>query len=368
LLSVLALLLVAASASWAQSPAERRLLHRRFAGAVYTTTNAPAGNAVLVFDRLADGRLVPLTSVPTGGLGTGGGLGNQGALVLARQERFLLAVNAGSDSVSVFAVRNRGLHLIDVQPSGGDQPVSVTEHRGVVYVLNAASDAISGFRLSARGQLHPLYNSIRALSGAGTGPAQVAFSPDGDVLVVTEKATNRITTFQVDRDGYAGQAQVQNSNGQTPFGFAFGKRGQLLVSEAFGGAPDASATSSYQVDDAGLLSTISASVPTNETANCWVVVTPNGRYAYVTNTGSGSISGYAINFAGELTLLDDDGRAGVTGGGPIDLALSDNGRFLYSLVTGTNTIAAFRVAADGSLAALPFVAGIPIGANGLAAR
>lgn len=359
-----ALTVLLASVATSQAQPE----HRRFAGAVYTTTNAAGGNAVLVFDRLADGRLVPLTSVPTGGLGTGGGLGNQGGLVLARQERFLLAVNAGSNTVSVLAIKNRGLRLIDVQPAGGLQPVSVTEHHGVVYVLNAGSDNITGFRLSGHGNLTALSGSTRALSGTGTGPAQVSFSPDGDVLMVTEKATNKIVTFQVDDHGLAGHGQIQDSNGQTPFGFAFGKRGQVFVSEAFGGAPNVSATSSYDVDDAGLLSTISASVGTNQTANCWVVLTPNGRYAYVTNTGSGSISGYAVSFDGELTLLDGDGRSGVTGGGPIDLAVSDNGRFLYALVTGTNTIAAFRLQADGALIALPFTAGIPSGANGLAVR
>jgi 6-phosphogluconolactonase (cycloisomerase 2 family) len=333
-------------------------------------SNATAGNMVLVFDRLADGRLVPAGMVGTGGTGTGGGLGNQGGLMLSRNERWLFAVNAGSNSVSVFEVRRRGLRLADVEGTGGLQPVSVTEHRGLVYVLNAGTDNITGFRLSRDGQLEPLAGSTQPLSGAGTGPAQVSFSPGGEVLVVTEKATSKITTFRIDRDGLPSLPQVQDSNGQTPFGFAFGKRDQLFVSEAFGGAPDVSATSSYEVDPLGILATISPSVGTNQTANCWVVVTPNGRFAYVTNTGSGSISGYRIGFDGEIALLDADGRTGVTGdgSGPIDLALTDNGRFLYSLNSGTNTIGAFRVQGDGSLAPLPFAAGLPAGANGLAAR
>lgn len=339
-----------------------------FPGAVYTTSNAPAGNAVLVFDRLSDGRLTPLGSVPTGGLGTGGGLGNQGALALTQDERWLLAVNAGSNNLSVFSVLRRGLRLTDVQPSGGLQPVSITEHRGLVYVLNAGSDSISGFTLEPNGRLRPIEDSTQSLSGAGTGPAQISFSPSGHVLMVTEKATNKLVTFLVDRDGRAGPAQVQDSNGQTPFGFAFGKRDQVFVSEAFGGAPDGSATSSYGLDRNGMLTTISASVGTNQTANCWVVVTPDGRFAYVTNTGSGSISGYSIGFDGELELLDSNGVTGVTGGGPIDLAITDNGRFVYSLNTGTNTIGAFGVRADGALTPLPFVSGLPSGANGLAAR
>ena len=351
----------------ARDPAHRQL---GFAGAVYTMSNDAAQNAVLVFDRLADGRLVGAGAVATGGMGTGGGLGNQGGLVLTRNERWVLTVNAGSDSISVLEVRRRGLRLVEVEPSGGSRPISVTEHRGLVYVLNAASDSISGFALGRDGRLRPLAGSTRSLSTTGTDPAQITFTPDGDVLVVTEKATNSIVTFKIDRHGLPGNARVQVSNGMTPFGFAFGKRDQLFVSEAFGGAENASATSSYEIDRRGALTTISPSVGTQQTAACWVAVTPNGRFAYVTNTGSGSITGYGIDVDGSLELLDADGRTALTGddSAPVDLAMTDGGRFLYSLNSGTSTIGAFRVRSDGSLTPLPFTGGLPSGANGLAAR
>jgi len=341
-----------------------------FRGAVYTMSNAAEGNRVLTFDRIPDGRLVPAGSARTGGLGTGGGLGNQGGVVLTRSERWLLVVNAGSNSVSVFEVHRRGLRLRDVEPSGGSQPISVTEHRGVVYVLNAASDSIAGFRLRYDGRLVAMAEAVRPLSGSAVGPAQIAFTPDGGTLVVTEKNTNRIVTFAVDRHGVAGEAQVHPSSGATPFGFAFGKRDRLFVSEAFGGAADASATSAYAVADDGTVTVISPSVGTTETAACWVAVTPNGRFAYVTNTGSGSVSGYEIDFDGTLALLDADGRTGVTGDGsaPIDLAVTDSGRLLYTLNSGTHTIGVFRIAADGALQRLPFVGGLPAAANGLAVR
>jgi 6-phosphogluconolactonase len=354
----------------AQAPLGNLARLRPFSGAVYTMSNAAAGNAVLAFDRQHDGGLVPASSTPTGANGTGAGLGNQGGLTLTRNERWLLAVNAGSDSVSVLQIHARGLRLTDVEPSGGVRPISVTEHHGLVYVLNAGSDNISGFRLRRDGSLEPLPGSIRALSGSGTDPAQIAFTPDGDVLVVTEKATNRIVTFELNGEGLPGEAQVQASIGQTPFGFAFGKRDQLFVSEAFGGAPNASAASSYEIDHDGVLTPLSQSVATHQTALCWVVVTPNGRFAYGTNTGSGSISGYAIDFDGGLALLSADGRTGVTGDGsmPIDLALTDSGRYLFSLNSGSGTIGAFRVEADGSLTRLRFTSGLPASANGLAAR
>jgi 6-phosphogluconolactonase (cycloisomerase 2 family) len=150
--------------------------------------------------------------------------------VLSGNERWLLAVNAGSNSISVLQVRRRGLRLIEVQPSGGVRPVSVTEHRGLVYVLNAGSDSIAGFELGRDGRLRTLDGSERPLSGVATDPAQIEFSPDGDVLVVSEKATNKLVTFEIGRRGLPGDPRIQDSSGQTPFGFAFGKRDQLFVS------------------------------------------------------------------------------------------------------------------------------------------
>lgn len=348
----------------------RRIDRRPFPGTVYTMSNAASGNAILVFDRLADGRLVPGGSVPTGGAGTGGGLGNQGGLVLTHNERWLLAVNPGSNSLSVFEVRRRGLRLTDVEDTGGVQPISVTEHRGVVYVVHAGSDNIAGFALGRNGRLRPLPGSARPLSGGAVGPAQIAFTPDGDFLLVTEKNTNKIVTFAVERNGLTTDMQVQDASGVTPFGFAFGKRDQVFVTEAFGGAESASATSSYEIGRDGTLTTLSASVATGQTAACWAALTPDDRFTYVTNTGSGSISGYAIDFDGQIELLDADGRTGVTGDGsaPIDVVVTDNGRYLYSLNSGSHTIGTFRIQADGSLTPLPFAAGLPVGANGLASR
>jgi 6-phosphogluconolactonase (cycloisomerase 2 family) len=341
------------------------------AGNVYTMTNASGANAVLVYDRAADGTLTPAGSFGTGGSGSGGGLGNQGGLILSDDSRWLLAVNAGSNTIAVFRVRGDGsLERTSTVPSGGILPISVTLSGEVVYALNAGGAGnVVGFRLAPGGVLEPISGSARPLSGAAADPAQIAFASRGRVLVVTEKATNRITTYRVGPDGLASAPQVHNSNGPTPFGFAIAPTGALIVSEAFGGAPDASAASSYEVNADGGLELVSGSVPTTETAACWFVVTGNGRFAYTSNTGSGSISGYSVRH-GALTLLDADGRTGVTGPGtaPIDLALARNSRYLYALNAGTQTISGFAVGADGSLTAIGTVGGLPASANGLAAR
>lgn len=336
-------------------------------GAVYTMTNDPTDNQIIRYDRTADGSLTLSGNFSTNGMGTGGGLGNQGGLVLSEDGRMLLVVNAKSNEISVFRVKSNSLTLTDKVSSGGTMPVSIAIHEDLVYVLNAGETGnIVGYRLSDSGKLSMIPGSTRPLSGGATGPAQIAFNPDGEVLVVTEKATNLIDTYTVDDDGIANGPIPQASNGQTPFGFAFDKRGKLIISEAFGGAPGASALSSYAVDDDGNLKTISSSVPDFQTAACWVVVTKNGKFAYTTNAGSNSISSYKVSKKGVISLLDQ--VAGSTDAGPIDMALSKNSKFLYNLNSGGHTITGFRVNPDGSLTPVTTVGGLLAGANGLAAH
>ena len=337
------------------------------AGAVYVASNAPAGNAILVFDRSADGELNPAGEVPTGGLGTGGGLGNQGGVVMDDSGRRLYVVNAGSDSISTFEIRASGLQRRSVTPSGGSKPVSVAVRGRLLYVVHAGiPNVINGFRIGKGGSLRPISGSTRALSASATGPAQIAFSPDGEALIVTEKMTNRIAVFPVN-DGVAGAPTFLPSAGATPFGFAFGKRDQVFVSEAFGGAAGASAVSAYGFDD-GALVTLDPSVATRQSAACWVVVSGDGRFAYTTNTASATLSAFQIGFDGRLALLDADGIAARTDAGPIDMQFAANGRLLYVLNSSGNSVTGYRVGADGSLESAGGIGGIPPGANGLAAR
>ena len=337
---------------------------------VFTSSNAVAGNELLVYAAAGSGALTLQTRIATQGQGTGTGLGNQGAVTLSASGRHLFVVNALSNSVSTFAIRRSGLLLQSTVDSGGLQPISVTEHDGVVYVLNAGGAGnVTGFR-NIDGTLTPLPNSTQPLSAAGgTGPAQVGFSPEGDALLVTEKATNKLTSYRVGAEGRIGAPVVTASAGTTPFGFAFDRRGHALVSEAFGGAANASAMSSYGFEDWAPAKpiVISASVGTTQTAACWVVVTPNGHYAYTTNTGSGTISSYAIQrHSGKLTLAQ--GVAATAGAGPIDAAVSTDGRKLYVLNAGSHTLGAYSVGSDGGLVNVGGADGLPVGTTGLAAN
>jgi 6-phosphogluconolactonase (cycloisomerase 2 family) len=324
---------------------------------VYEATNAAAGNAIQVFERASDGTLSVGALVPTGGVGTGSSLASQGGVT--REGNRLLVVNGGDNTVTSFVITRDGLSRRDVEPSGGVGPFSVTVSDNLVYVLNAGSDAITGFRLNGHGDLRPIAGSTRPLSGTGTGAAQVQFNRDGDSLVVTEKTTNKIDTFAVDHRGLVAGVTVTNSVGVTPYGFDIDRRDHVIVSEAATGS-----ASSYQLRD-GSLDVISSAVVDTQGAPCWLIASHDGQFAFTTNAASGTISSYRIARDGSLTLLA--AVAGTPGAGPTDVAQSGDGQFLYARVRNGD-IASFAVGADGSLTDLGTVTGATsVGPSGLAA-
>src|SRR3954469_10714857 len=210
--------------------------------AVYVQTNDAAANAIIAFRRTDDGSLASLGRYETGGRGTGEPhLPSQNSVVLSDDGGWLLAVNAGSDELSLFAVEPDGLRLADRVASGGSNPTSVAAPGKLVYVLNAGG--IAGFEL-ANGRLSRIQGSARPLSAENADPAQVSFSPDGRVLVVTERGTNAISAFAIDEQGLAEGPTTIESSGATPYGFDFAN-GSVIVTEGFGGEPGKAAASSY---------------------------------------------------------------------------------------------------------------------------
>lgn len=323
--------------------------------AVYSMTNAAAGNGVVVFDRMHDGTLSYRTTVATGGLGSGAPLAAQSSLAMTDDGRFLLASNAGSDTVSVLSVHGRKVTVASQVASGGHFPYSIAVHDDLVYVLNAgasggADSNVSGFRLDHWGNLTPIPNSTTALSAPFVDPAQVGFDADGDRLVVTERGTNTIDVFPVRNNGKLGTIVTNASAGAWPYGFAFGHRNQLVVAEAQAMTANASTVSSYVVHGDGTLTTVSGAVATHQTAACWTVVTDNGKYAYSTDALSKSISGFSVDHDGTISLLNSSGVTGLSSiGFTVDDALSADGRYLYALSILGSGISAFRVNSDGSL-------------------
>jgi 6-phosphogluconolactonase (cycloisomerase 2 family) len=318
-------------------------------GMVFSLSNDADGNAVLAYARNSDGTLDELGTFPTGGLGTGQGIGSQGPLAVSEDHQYLYVVNPGSNDISGFQIFDDHLSLISITDSGGLRPVSVTLRGNRLYVVNADDSSVQGYAVED-GWLIEIAGASQSLSTteSATAPAQIGLSPRSDVLVVTEKATNVITTFSVSIDGSLSEPIVTDSEGMTPFGFDFTDSGALVVSEAFGGADNASAASSYQVNPDASLTVISSSVGSGQSAACWVLI--DGDTAYATNTKSNNVSEYLLDSSDQLTLDErNEGIATSLGDGrrPIDMALA--GGFLYVLNAGTDNIVAFSPTGDGPL-------------------
>ncbi|HTP54894.1 MAG TPA: 3-carboxymuconate cyclase [Thermoplasmata archaeon] len=338
-------------------------------GAAFTMSNAVAGNTVISYLIGPTGALTPAGNFTTGGTGTGVSLADQGSLVLTSDHRFLFVVNAGDNTVSVFAVNHPSPHgplltLLHVVGSGGVQPVSITAHGPLVYVLNAGNATnpgnIDGFFLGFWGQLFPLPRSSQPLSSAApTGPAEIAFNPSGTVLVVTEKGTSLIDAYPVSFWGIAQPPVISTSNGSTPYGFAFSAGGSLIVSDAGPGA-----LSSYSVAHNGHLTVVSGSIPDFQAAPCWVAV--SGSYVYTTDAHSNTISTYQVAWNGALTLLASD--AATTAAADTDMAIAgSHGQFLLVYDAGAGEIQEFSIGHGGSLALVATASMLPATAEGMAA-
>ncbi len=321
-------------------------------GAVYTMTNATAGNEIVAFHRASNGALSALGTFSTGGLGTGGTvdpLGSQYALILSADHRLLVAVNAGSNTVTAFRVADGGaLTLADEAPSGGVLPVSLALSNGLLYVLNAGDNTVGALRLNPQGKLSVIPQGVRALAAGASGGAAVHFTADGSELIVSERTANRLETMSVGANGRLGAPVVTASNGAVPFGFDVTSAGIVVVSEAGGAAPNG-AVSTYHAGPAGTLSIISASVDGGGRASCWVIVTADGRIAFVANSASQAIASAAIAPDGTIAILNPFAATPGAGTIPIDIDLSAGDSYLYTLEAGAGTIGGFAVGPNGTL-------------------
>jgi 6-phosphogluconolactonase (cycloisomerase 2 family) len=293
-------------------------------------------------------------------------------VVLSGDGRWLFAVNAGSDELSVFAASTEGLPLVDRVAAGGVRPTSIAVHRNLLYVLsNGGGDdpaTLHGFMISDDGRVSPLAGSGRELSRPDADPAQIGFSPDGGTLVVTERATDSISAYAVAPDGFAEGPTVFPSSGATPYGFEFTRAGVLVVTEAAAGETGAASVSSYLLSGPQELSLVSGSVGDTRSEVCWAAITPDDRHVYVTNFGDGTISTYTITADGRIELLHPvaattaEGRAGLR-----DEAISRDGRYLYALHADVQRIFCWQVQQDSSLTPVGAFGGLPATVAGLAA-
>lgn len=366
--AALLLLLIPAAVSAQSTAAPASAGPSGAGGDVFTMTNAVSGNQVLAFHIGPYGALIPAGRFSTHGTGTGASLADQGALTLTSDHNYLLVVNAGDNTITVFHVNMAWngpvLTFVDRAGSRGDVPVSLTTHGPLVYVVNAGNATrpgnIAGFRL-VNGYLQPIPGSRQPLStSAPAGPAEVAFNPAGTVLVVTEKNTNVIDAYPVNERGVAQPPVTAASNGSTPYGFAFTPRGTLVVSDAGPGA-----LSSYSVATNGQLTVVSGSIGDGQLAPCWVAIAGE-HWAFTSNAHSSTISTYWVASDGALTLKS--AIAATTGPADTDLAIGGpHGQFLFVYDAGAPQIQEFAIGTGGTLTPLYAVYSLPPATEGLAA-
>ena len=371
-LTALAAVPVAAQVAFAHGGPPQQGHQRADVGLVFVQTNELHGNRIVVYRRAEDGLLSPAGTYATGGNGgiaapgdESDRLGSQGSLVYDAGHSLLLAVNAGSNTVSAFRVQDDRLRLVGLVPSGGDFPASIAVHGNLVYVLNAGGAGIvQGFWIGRDG-LRPLHDSARSLGLANTtprnfltSPGQVGFTPDGRKLIVTTKGSgSAIDVFRVGPDGrLSGRPVVNASATPVPFAFTFDPSHGLVVGEA-----GTSSVTTYTIDDDGTLAG-AQSLSDEQTALCWIQAVDG--YYYVANTGSNTLSAYRIDSAGRPSLVTHTGVVAATEAGPIDLTAPSEGGFLYGQTGAAGTVDEYRMNPDGTLGKLGAVTGLPPGIEG----
>jgi len=320
-------------------------------GHVYVDDNTAGANTIGVFDRHADGTLTPDPDSPVaaGGAGTGKGLASQGAIQLSPDGRWLIAVDAGSDQLSVLQVNRDGsLSPGTVVSSGGATPVSITINGDLVYVANAgpADSNYTGFRFH-NGRLIPIPHSTVPLA-SDAQPGDVLFNNSATKLVGTEIGTSVIDSFTVLPNGRLSEAPGSPfaAQGLGPFGSEFRPTNadQLFVSNAHNVGPLTGTVSAFADSASGVLTSIGSSpFADQQTAPCWVEITNDGAFLFTVNTASGEISSYSIAPDGALTLIGST-PVGDTGGlGAVDARLSPDGRYLYVDESRIGSVGTFAV-------------------------
>jgi len=339
---------------------------------VFSMTNE-INNSVVAFIRDSKGTLSCPKAFRTGGNGTGlqqaDPLGSQGSIALSSNGKFLFVVNAGSNNISSFRVCQGGLSLIDVVPSGGVFPNSLTINNHNLYVTNSGNQPqfaanVTGFHIDSDGHLCFINGSQRPLSSSNAQSRCIVSSPCNNKLVVSEAVTNNLSVYNVDCDGRLTGPTVTPSNGAGPFGSAYLNNNLLVVSEV-----GTNALSSYRVRNNGDLDVISGSVLNNQAATCWVSVDPDEHYAYTSNSGNGTITQYRIKNGGILTVVETIPSTPNTTGTPIDSKIDMCGKNFYVLNGREGSISVFKIDNNGHLVLLQIFRDtkLPqIGAQGMA--
>lgn len=317
-------------------------------GYLFTMSNGAASNELLQYTIKDNGALVFKNSLSTGGIGAGAGLGDQGAVTVSTDKKYIFVVNAGDNSVSSFSISFGDLNLVGKYNLTGVRPISVTQRGNLVYVLNSAGAtgavSLEGFTLNAStGALTAIASSLTQMP-VDCNPAQISFVYD-DILVISEKSTNTLSSYTLNASHVPTNRQTKASQDVQPFGFSVSSAGRLFVTEASGN----SSISSYAVSTSGVITNIST-FKNGQGGACWTVLSKDESIVYATNTGSNTISEVSISSSGSLTGNTPFSMG--AGNGPLDMAVNNSGEYVYVIAGTTDKIYGYKISGT-SLTALP---------------
>lgn len=332
---------------------------------VYLQSDDAAANQVIGYD--FDGSsLAQIGSWATGGQGTGFWLGSQGSV--ARDGKYLYAVDGGSNDVAVFAIGKDGaLRLLDREPIAGVKPVSVAVEGDKIVVLSVKAYSPCGGllkcaplmdpkrcepllrcalfdqdRLTLLRRHHDTLEVLDDIQLPGTGGAQVSFvgHPHAKRVVVTEKKSGTIASVLLRKNRFGSTSSVASA-GSTPYGFGIAHHDTLVVTNAENEVDGAGTVSSYSLRKKSV-TVVTSRLANGQKAPCWLAIGKGGRTAYVSNPDSNTISLLGIDRNGSLSLRAASATSPVTG--PIDLEVHE--QFLF--VTAWQQLHVLRIAPDGT--------------------
>ena len=250
----------------------------------------------------------PAPRFPTGGAGSGAGLASQGAIQLSSDGRYLLAVDAASNQISVLRTRLR-------RRSAAGRRARVLRRQRPRQHRGLGQSRVRRQRRRQRTQCHGLPPGPLAVSctrcrarPSRCPPARVPTTccsiPPARGWSSRSSTPRRSRAFTSASQAacVAAPGSPFAAQGPGPFGSEFRPTNpsQLFVSNAHGGEGNGT-VSAFNVSFSGELTSIGASPFADlQTAPCWVEISHDGQFLFTVNTGSGEISSYAINPDGSL--------------------------------------------------------------------
>ncbi len=311
---------------------------------VISSTNDSIQNEIVGYRRNSNGKLDSLFTLSTFGKGINGPLRSQNSMLWTKEGKFLLVCNAGSNDVSVFKIDGENVTFLNKYSSGGQTPVSITQYKDFIYVLNSGHHGIlSGFKITQDGTLNPIPGINIEVDTMVSGPAQASFTCDGSGIIITCRSSNKIIGFQMSKDGIPVGKTSISSNTEVPYGFDLDEDGKIFVTEA-----KQSGISVYQWKNGKELEKLFDLSKDLHTAACWIKLTKDRKYAFVADADPKNIAGFQIAKTGQCTLIKSDGKSSSTENTPTELTIVDD-QFLYVSSIRNSAIEVYQIDGSGNL-------------------